>query len=190
MKSSKPISESTGRHLNFRTQRNTIRLPCFPCGKTDCCFKGPGLSGRAGRPMWDVPGPPPLPPHPFIPILEPPGWGCGSSSASARLCVCARARAHTHTHTHTHTQSSSTPGITGLLSPCTSDEIQSLSMTDKAPGSEQTSGSTHFFTPLPHSVLLAFALDVLSSWNSFPLAKDICILWDSAYIPIPPGSSP
>lgn len=136
-----------------------------------CFFKGPRLSGRGGRPMWEVPGPPHLPPHPFIPILEPPGWGCGSS-------------------THTHTQSSSTPGITGLLSPCTSDEIQSPSMTDKAPGSEQTSASTHFLTPLPHSLLLAFALDVLSSRNSFPLAKDICILWDSAYIPLPPGSSP
>ena len=129
-------------------------------------------------------------PHTPLYLYWSPQGGAVGPALLLPACVCARARSHTHTHTHTHTQSSSTPGITGLLSPCTSDEIQSLSMTDKAPGSEQTSGSTHFFTPLPHSVLLAFALDVLSSWNSFPLAKDICILWDSAYIPIPPGSSP
>ena len=71
-----PISESTGRHLNFRTQGNTIRLPCFPCGKTDCFFKGPRLSGRGGRPMWEVPGPPPPRHTCFIPhslLTQPPG---------------------------------------------------------------------------------------------------------------------
>ena len=114
-------------------------------------------------------------PHSFLPTGRPRGGVRGST-----LLL----QAHTHPPPLSCSQTSSPP---------TPDEIQSPDTAGKALESEQTSASTHCLMPThslysPPLFLLFFPPGTVSS--SFPLAQDTLVLWDSACIPLPLGSSP